>query len=725
MACVWAFLSFFVMLNSTRRLVSSLKVQRQRFTMMSSSAGASGVGTDGLLAVHVVGTLTAGSSEAFTKHSLLNAKNSILEGGISRFDVLKRLETDDDEFLLIEVYNTAEGPAEHKETAHYNAWRESVADMMAVPRSATKYTTLFPEDAHWATKPAAGDIDVESFSSQESGGSWAATLEESYAASTGMLAVVVDVAVVPGMEDAFIAASLDNCRNSIQEPGVHRFDLIRNKDDPTNFALVEVYNSGDAPAAHKATAHYAAWRDIVGSMMARPRVARKYRSMFPAPLHWHNSALDTHFGDLAKNTWSSPDISGPGLSGVGAGAAVGFSFLSPKVTMGRGIAGPAIATAVKELLMTKPFLVTGKSGLSRYTDQLGDSFAMLSEATSFSIAGEPTVEDALQAVKAARMAGCDGVVAIGGGSALDLGKAVAALYSNIGTEVDGQVSTVYTFLEGVGEGKSIRVNPIPFIAVPTTSGTGSEATKNAVLKCTKMARKASMRADSMLPDVAILDPCLTLSCPADVTAHVGLDTLCQVIEPFTSCNTNPVVDALAREGILRASRSLRRVVVDGADIEAREDLAVASLLSGQSLANAKLGAVHGFAGVLGGMYEQSPHGAICAALLPHVFRANAEKLSMQAAAGDVVAMRRLARFDEVARIVTGNADATAAQGALWLEALVVDLRVPGLVKLCEMSSVDDAILKEICKATADASSTKGNPVVLSSDELEVILRKAL
>lgn len=146
-----------------------------------------------------------------------------------------------------------------------------------------------------------------------------------------------------------------------------------------------------------------------------------------------------------------------------------------------------------------------------------------------------------------------------------------------------------------------------------------------------------------LTRVAIVDPMLMLSCPREVTAHVGLDTLCQVIEPYVSNAANPFTDVVAKEGILRAARSLRAVVADGTNIEAREDLAIACVFGGMALANAKLGAVHGFAAVLGGMFESAPHGAICAALLPGVFRANVLKLKDQLQAGDASAERKLAR----------------------------------------------------------------------------------
>lgn len=250
-------------------------------------------------------------------------------------------------------------------------------------------------------------------------------------------------------------------------------------------------------------------------------------------------------------------------------------------------------------------------------------------------------------------------------------------------------------------------------------------TKNAVLKSVLHGRKASIRHDTMLPRLAIVDPLLTLSCPPDVTAHVGLDTLCQVIEPFTSNAANPFTDALCREAILRASRSLRSAVADGQDVEAREDLCVASVMGGIALANAKLGAVHGYAAVLGGMFEVAPHGAICACLTPHVFAANAEKLQAAAALGDAgstQARARLDRFEEVARIVTGSSAAGWRDGVAWLEALVRDTRVPSLGKLC---GLQEAQIREAAQATSEASSTKGNPVLLSVEELEAILRRAL
>ena len=349
--------------------------------------------------------------------------------------------------------------------------------------------------------------------------------------------------------------------------------------------------------------------------------------------------------------------------------------------------------------------------------------AVQSGVNHFGISGEPTVEQARAATKLAKDLSCDGVVAIGGGSALDLAKAVSALITNDGDVLD--------YVEVFGKGQAISCPPVPLICVPTTAGTGSEATKNAVLKSNEHGLKASMRHDSMLPVKAIIDPSLMTSCPSHVTAHVGLDTLCQNIEPYISSNANPITDALAKDGIVRTARSLPRPAVsNGADIDAREDMAIASTLGGIALANSKLGTVHGFAGVLGGMFEHAPHGAICAALLPSTFAKNAQRLSEIVGKGEdsngidvETAKIRLARITNVSRLLTGNDNAEWQDGVAWLNSIVKDLKVPGINALCGLGAEGmTAKQKEEClKATAVASSTKGNPLVLSDKDLSDIL----
>ncbi|WP_052388383.1 iron-containing alcohol dehydrogenase [Dactylosporangium aurantiacum] len=308
------------------------------------------------------------------------------------------------------------------------------------------------------------------------------------------------------------------------------------------------------------------------------------------------------------------------------------------------------------------------------------------------VRGEPTVDDARDAVAAARAHGADVVVAVGGGSVLDLGKAVAALLGNGTDPLD--------HLEIVGRGAPFTRPSVPFVAVPTTAGTGSEVTANAVLAAPEAGLKASLRGAGLLPRVALVDPLLTLGCPPAVTAASGLDALTQCLEPFVSALANPVTDGLSREGLRRAGRALRRAYTDGSDVEARTDMALCSLLGGMSLANAKLGAVHGFAGVIGGMID-IPHGAACAALLAPVVEANVRALRSRDAADPA-----LDRFAEAARLLTGRPDATVEAGVAWLRETVSLLGVPGLDAYGLPAQRSD----EIVAKAAGASSMKGNPL---------------
>jgi alcohol dehydrogenase class IV len=323
------------------------------------------------------------------------------------------------------------------------------------------------------------------------------------------------------------------------------------------------------------------------------------------------------------------------------------------------------------------------------------------------VTGEPSVEDVVALVEAARAGGCEWVLAVGGGSVLDAGKALAALLANPGDPLD--------FLEVVGRGQPLTKPPLPFVAVPTTSGTGAEVTKNAVLASTQHGVKVSLRHDSMLPRIALVDPALTLSKPPALTAATGLDALTQVLEPFVSCQHNPLTDALAREGMRRGARALRRAYHDGGDLDARTDMALTSVLGGLCLANAKLGAVHGFAGPIGGMFP-APHGAVCARLLPLVVERNIQALRARAAAPEP-----LERFTEVARILTGRAGARAEDAAPWLAELVDELRVPSLSHYgLTASAIQDLVPK-----ARRASSMQGNPIVLTDDELTATLEAAL
>jgi len=271
------------------------------------------------------------------------------------------------------------------------------------------------------------------------------------------------------------------------------------------------------------------------------------------------------------------------------------------------------------------------------------------------------------------------------------------------------------YLEIIGRGQTLKKWSAPFFAIPTTAGTGSEVTRNAVLASPEHKLKVSLRSRLMLARMAIIDPELTYDLPPALTASTGLDALTQLIEPFVCSRANPMTDGLCAEGIRRAARSLRNAFTDGKNKLAREDMAVASLFGGLALANAGLGAVHGFAGPIGGSFPV-PHGAICAALLPHVMAANIRSLRQRAAGGDA-----LRRYDEVARLLTDNAIATADDGVKWVRELVSDLQIK---QLGTYGIREDHVADLVAKA-ANASSMKANPIALTADELAETLRAAI
>lgn len=328
------------------------------------------------------------------------------------------------------------------------------------------------------------------------------------------------------------------------------------------------------------------------------------------------------------------------------------------------------------------------------------------DATLFAVSGEPTVDTVRQGVQAAQEAGCNLVIGCGGGSALDAGKAIAALRTNGGDPRD--------YLEIVGQGRPLQQPSAPYIAIPTTAGTGAEVTRNAVLGVPEQQVKVSLRSLFMLPRVAIIDPTLTLSLSPEATARTGMDALTQVIEPFVSQRANPLSDGFCREGLRRAALSLLRVYQHGDDLLAREDMALVSLCGGLALANAGLGAVHGIAGPFGGMFD-APHGTICAALLPRVMAANIRALEQRQPQSTA-----LRRYAEIAQIVTGDPAATPQDGAAWIEALCAALSIPSLSLYGLTPSAFPAL---IAKATR-ANSMQGNPLPLTEAELFEILSKS-
>jgi alcohol dehydrogenase class IV len=383
-------------------------------------------------------------------------------------------------------------------------------------------------------------------------------------------------------------------------------------------------------------------------------------------------------------------------------------------TAARVLVGPGARHQVADALLsygsTAVLIITGRSE-ERAASLRADFSARSINAHVFAVTGEPTVEIARAAVRAGLDIHADAVVAIGGGSALDTGKAVAALVTNGGDPLD--------YLEVVGAGRALTVPSLPFVAIPTTAGTGSEVTRNAVLSVREARVKVSLRSPLMLPRLAVIDPDLLMGVPRAVIASSGVDALSQVIEPFLSVRANPVTDALARDGIRRSARSLRRAFVHGLtqDGEARDDLALASLCSGLCLANAGLGAVHGFAAPAGGMFG-APHGAVCAALLPHVLEVNLRALRAREPHHPATA-----RMDELASLLTGAApdDVAAPDAIRFVADLCRALEIPGLNRY-GMTRADIPALVEKAKV---ASSMKGNPLPLTDAELTEIAERAL
>ncbi|MCW5981521.1 MAG: iron-containing alcohol dehydrogenase [Bryobacteraceae bacterium] len=326
---------------------------------------------------------------------------------------------------------------------------------------------------------------------------------------------------------------------------------------------------------------------------------------------------------------------------------------------------------------------------------------------AFPTPGEPDIDLVRDGVENARQERCDVVIAFGGGSAIDAAKAIAALLANPGDPLD--------YLEVVGKGNKLPAPSAPFIAVPTTAGTGSEVTRNAVLGSPAHKVKASLRSPRMLARLAVVDPELTLDLPPTVTASTGLDALTQLIEPYVSVRANPMTDMFCLEGIRRAARSLPRAFSHPGDLEARTDMAFAGLLGGLSLANAGLGAVHGFAAPIGGEFP-APHGAVCAALLPHVIDANVQALKSRDAGGEA-----LRRYAAVAAILTGDSTAAPEDAARWTARIVSELSIPPL----RTYGLAEPHVPALIDKAARASSMKGNPIALASSELREILTRAL
>jgi len=375
-----------------------------------------------------------------------------------------------------------------------------------------------------------------------------------------------------------------------------------------------------------------------------------------------------------------------------------------KVIFGAGklrSAGGTIKTAGK-----RPLVVVGKN-VQRAEPLLALMRENNVEGATFSVSGEPTIQTVRDGVALAKKENCDWVIGIGGGSVLDAGKAIAAMRRN-----DGDV---LEYLEIIGQGKPLTESPARYLAIPTTAGTGSEVTRNAVLASPEHRLKVSLRSANMIPGVALVDPELTYDLPPGITASTGFDALTQLIEPYVCSRANPMTDPLCLDGIRYVATSLPTVVHYGHDREARAKMSLASLFGGIALANAGLGAVHGFAGPIGGMFS-APHGEICAALLPHVMEMNLRALREREPKNNAIN-----RYDRVARILLGNDSETADAGVEWVQELVNDFKIPRLGS----HGIKPEHIAEIVKNAMNASSMKANPIKLTEAELGEILQAAI
>ena len=382
-----------------------------------------------------------------------------------------------------------------------------------------------------------------------------------------------------------------------------------------------------------------------------------------------------------------------------------FEFATAtRIVFGEGVVREAGAAAAA--MGRRALLVTGASADRAAPLAAGLDAAGLSPAR-LAAAGEPTIEFIRHGTEFARGEGCDVVIAMGGGSVIDAGKAVAAMLTNPGDPLD--------YLEVIGAGRPLANPSAGFIAIPTTAGTGSEVTRNAVLGSPERRVKASLRSAGMLPRLALIDPELTYGLPRAIAASTGLDALTQLIEPYVSVRANPMTDQFCVEGMRQAARALPRVWHDGNDRAARAEMSWAALLGGLALANAGLGAVHGFAAPVGGMFP-APHGAVCAAVLPHAMAVNVRVLRERAAESDA-----LRRYGEVARLLTGRAHATAEDGVEWIAQLCRRLEIPPL----RAYGVSESDIPGLVEKAAHASSMKGNPIVLSAPELREIITRAI
>ncbi len=359
---------------------------------------------------------------------------------------------------------------------------------------------------------------------------------------------------------------------------------------------------------------------------------------------------------------------------------------------------------------TSVLIVTGKRSFieSSYAYSLFDQFKEQNiKIQHVAVNSEPSPDLIDETVSRFADEKIDVVISIGGGSVIDAGKAISAILY--------KVVPVSEYLEVVGD-KDHPGTKVPFIAVPTTSGTGSEATKNAVIsRVGKDGFKRSLRHDNLVPDIALIDPDLTLSCQPEITAAAGMDCFTQLTEAFLSDKSNEITDAMASEGFRAVKRSLPRCFTHGDDISARADMSFAALTSGICLANAGLGAVHGIAGTIGGMFD-IPHGVLCGTLMATANEVNVREL--RKANPGHPALKKYAALGKIFSEVEGKDDHYYIDDFIDnLHQLTAQLKLPGLGSY--------GLKREDVTLVSSMTDTKNNPVRLSPDLLAEIIERRL
>ncbi len=377
-------------------------------------------------------------------------------------------------------------------------------------------------------------------------------------------------------------------------------------------------------------------------------------------------------------------------------------------TAGRVVFGAGRLSEAGDLVRTcgaHALVVTGRT-----PERAAPLLALLRErrvgVTLFSTPGEPEIGTVRNGTAVARAEGCDCVVGFGGGAALDAAKAIAALIPNKGDVLD--------YLEIIGGGEVLTTEPVPFVAIPTTAGTGSEVTANSVLSSPEHRVKVSLRSPMMLAKIAVVDPELTYDLPPAVTAATGLDTLVQVIEPFVSKRANPLCDGLCREGMVRVARVAGRLR-GRMQHESARGYGGCEPVWGYGLGERRLGGSTR-SGRSTGRDDPRAHGALCAVLAPPVVEMNLQALRVRGSNSDA-----LTRYAEVAYLLTGDPQAQPEDAVEWLKKLVADLGMPRLSSY----GFAEADIPELVEKAGRAGSMKPNPVELTSEELATIVRAAL